>query len=611
MLNGKRKLTVRAWILASTIVWLTLTGCGGGDKSAAPQQASSESNSSSTTTVNPTTSSDPIPFRFGKNNFIDVIAGEQSSIWPVEIEGNVTGLVLRIVDGPTIATVVDQKIVVNAESHLQKPAEYQVTLEIFDSSGKVRGRQIGSIQVSSIQASSSARTVANSSTSTFSEAGISIETTSDAFPSGSASIKVDRVIDSKGNIDLRIQSDQPIERPLTLNYTATASGQARALSVRQKSTSGIETEISTCDVQGFEGTYAPSVADVCARVWTAPTVEVTCDVKVSDPATRQQTTKELWRSTVSRNTIPATKAICTEGSTTVIGNRVWSRLVGPKDWDNESFDWSNKVPVVLIHGYNPDILGFSGAHGTWGNIRDYLEASTLPGGKRFSVFEFQWLTNTSFRSAAKDFAEAIDLIYKTTNARRTTPEKAIIIAHSFGGIVARYYLQFGGTSGNDSATSVSRLITIGTPHSGIAGTLFSRNELPIGRDTSFISGCRQISCYEAGEGFVLPFDNWLGLNKEEPGDLILNMGDLAKNPIPSSVKIDVLIGLRLIVARTDGTTATYKQDSGDGLISFAGQRFLPQNRQLTPAPLLQRGSSSVEERIIGFTPNSIPDFSRT
>ena len=136
-------------------------------------------------------------------------------------------------------------------------------------------------------------------------------------------------------------------------------------------------------------------------------------------------------------------------------------------------------PVLFVHGYTPapavnllvtaDRSALGGGDDTWGAFPRLLEErqlSNLATHLPVRAYEFQWATNARFEQVADDLAQAIDEIF------RATGETVTIVAHSFGGNLVRTMLQDLGATHRALALQVTRhvrqVVTLGTPHSGIA-----------------------------------------------------------------------------------------------------------------------------------------------
>lgn len=181
---------------------------------------------------------------------------------------------------------------------------------------------------------------------------------------------------------------------------------------------------------------------------------------------------------------------------------------------------------------------------------------------------------------------------------------------------------------------VASVTTVGSPHSGIfdtetltpgsSGLYFpegqdSQHSAEIGLLSGFalagnvqINNCAQISCYQMGEYvrfsdedlaiLQLDYEGSSELDREDrAGYFIGNLADFYENKLPDNLAIQVLIGL----STSRGLNEVI--DSGDGLISFEGQRINPSLRR---GPYLKNDTSMggvVTEKIMGFGDGFMPD----
>lgn len=230
------------------------------------------------------------------------------------------------------------------------------------------------------------------------------------------------------------------------------------------------------------------------------------------------------------------------------------------------------VPVLFVHGYENEFgADLGGGAGTWNDFPQLV--ADLSGSEKVYVpFEFQWRTNASFSVVADELAQALIRI------RNLTGRPVRIIAHSFGGLLVRTLLQRLAANQKDfDPAHVHSVLTLGTPHSGIfaAATTVQGEALPVGRDGTLMDKCGQVSCYDAGAGEGILGIDW-GTSPVEMKKLTAAgsvegglVAALARVGLPTGLPFVVGIGLK----REDGSHSTY--DSGDGLISFLGQRFDP------------------------------------
>ena len=134
---------------------------------------------------------------------------------------------------------------------------------------------------------------------------------------------------------------------------------------------------------------------------------------------------------------------------------------------------STKVqPVLFVHGYTPDIIGIGGRMGTWAFAGDLAKAigSDPSVDLDIAIYEFGWKTSARFEDQAYNLKLAIDRIIGDCG------QPPIVVAHSFGGVLALAYLL--GQAENVATASngtipyvpgtIAALITVGSPIGGIA-----------------------------------------------------------------------------------------------------------------------------------------------
>ncbi len=270
--------------------------------------------------------------------------------------------------------------------------------------------------------------------------------------------------------------------------------------------------------------------------------------------------------------------------------------------DVRSFKWDGYEPILFVHGFN---LTIGGGEGTWGNFPKLAMQTALPNGNNLVPFEFHWYTNQSFRLAADDLATTVEYIYKLSG------KKVHIVAHSFGGVLTRTMLQGlsrYATAHREVGGKVASLMTLGSPHSGVlsADRVIDEISLPDGQFAGgLIPRCQAVSCYEMGQ-LVTAFseqtkqDVGLSGNYAQAGYLPAAIAR-SENKLPS---IPVYVGIGL------GVNTSNLVADGDYLISFAGQRFRPNNTsQARSNSLLQEtkvGNATVTEVLLGLTPEIRP-----
>lgn len=277
--------------------------------------------------------------------------------------------------------------------------------------------------------------------------------------------------------------------------------------------------------------------------------------------------------------------------------------------DLKNLDWKEYEPVIFVHGFNlEDKLG--GGKDTWNKMPMLTMQTQISGSnKDFVPFEFHWRTDANFKQVAKDLSDAIRVI------NRASGKKVHIVAHSFGGVLARTMLQKLGLEGSvDVSDKVASLTTLGSPHSGIFkdDTTFDGVDksylMPNGQDSFSFNGCRQISCFQAGSDVSYAaaekqFQGLVGVDSSF-GSLIAQLEE-TKNDLPA-IPINVGIGVTTDMGKNN------KIDNGDRLISFAGQRFDLHNNAnaANTSDLLNQakfGLATVTESILGLPTNARPN----
>lgn len=248
-------------------------------------------------------------------------------------------------------------------------------------------------------------------------------------------------------------------------------------------------------------------------------------------------------------------------------------------------DLRDREPVLFVHGFN--IGNGLGGKGTWGQFLEIAKNWKI--GRGVVPFQFRWNTNARYQTVAGDLKRAVEDI------NRATGRRVHIVAHSFGGLLVRTYLQ--GLAENASGSvyteydpPVASLTTVGTPHSGIGPGMRD------GSAGSLAASCNQASCFQAGlETDESTFTNYQQLYKtfsrKEIIDALNNGGHAI---LPAGLPVNVLIGLRSTLEVGDD-----KLSEGDGLIGYWGQRWRETDRNFPLRRAYQDFGGDVTERIIG------------
>lgn len=269
---------------------------------------------------------------------------------------------------------------------------------------------------------------------------------------------------------------------------------------------------------------------------------------------------------------------------------------------------SVRHPVLFVHGYqirDEAVGSFGGGDGTWGTFPQLVGEVVDPQGVLLTLFdryEFQWRTNTSFYTAASDLANAIRHLHAQHGGK-----KIHIIAHSFGGLLARTTLQ--NLNGNDADIGgmIQSVTTLGTPHSGIrdGATPDTGIVLPVGWDTLAPGAtCGQLSCFEAGLQANIP--DWIvDAHKAQTGGVALGGLIVRLRESVDSLRDGQKI-LTLIGTGFSHLLNPYTATSGDYLITIDGQRFLPDSpgcsSEIGFLHAEKLGGALVSERVLGLSP---------
>jgi pimeloyl-ACP methyl ester carboxylesterase len=203
---------------------------------------------------------------------------------------------------------------------------------------------------------------------------------------------------------------------------------------------------------------------------------------------------------------------------------------------------ADRTPAVLVHGYQ--LSGNLGDESTWGNLRTLLGDLDEHGAGRVDAWRFDWDSrNARFELTAEKFARALSEV-----TRRSGKAQVNVVAHSFGGILARAYLQNRAQFGRmPYRGDVRSLMTIGTPHQGIGGLNSGlANLCPRG------SARAPNTCFQTSTGAPA---------QPEEGEFLAGMND---EPAPAQLR-HVIIGQLL---RDTGNGVVLLR--GDGLINLRG-----------------------------------------
>jgi pimeloyl-ACP methyl ester carboxylesterase len=139
----------------------------------------------------------------------------------------------------------------------------------------------------------------------------------------------------------------------------------------------------------------------------------------------------------------------------VAGSLPWRSMVADTLGDVDG----QPVPCVLVHGVLGDATNFA-------TLRRHLARHDIC---RFSSFSYR--PRLDYQRLARRFGEHVSRVCRDTGAPQVD-----VVAHSLGGLIARYFVQ------TDGVRLVRRLVTLGTPYLGSANpphelSIFARHDV--------------------------------------------------------------------------------------------------------------------------------------
>lgn len=220
---------------------------------------------------------------------------------------------------------------------------------------------------------------------------------------------------------------------------------------------------------------------------------------------------------------------------------------------------SSQVPAIMVHGFIFSLGPGFGDESTWGNLRSMLGQLNNSGSDRVDAWRFDYdSAHMWFEVSAGNLATAITFVKQKTGTSLVN-----LVAHSFGGILVRTYLQDQANFGDprfsarfySNRNDVNRVMTLGTPHSGIGGD-FSIGYANLCADAAQIFPRTWITCFEASTG-------------EGGGSLVNKLNSLSLPDLQSKVmpQFDIVIGQLLT---QDPAVGSAPPIPNDGLITTKG-----------------------------------------
>ncbi|MGB8036215.1 MAG: alpha/beta fold hydrolase [Nitrososphaeraceae archaeon] len=175
---------------------------------------------------------------------------------------------------------------------------------------------------------------------------------------------------------------------------------------------------------------------------------------------------------------------------------------------------SNRLPILLIHGYGQD-------SSVWNSWRGWLAADNFS--KVYSItFPLDDRCGLT-EEHAMELKNIVDKILSETHS-----EKVNIVAHSKGGLDARWYIA------NSDPDKVANLIMIGTPNAGSPAAFVDITGCPFGSDIDLFPGslATQVVDRPQSTNYYTIAGNWM------PNDLCLGGSCLIPGPDDGLVAVD-------------------------------------------------------------------------
>lgn len=134
----------------------------------------------------------------------------------------------------------------------------------------------------------------------------------------------------------------------------------------------------------------------------------------------------------------------------------------------DSSSLGNRLPLILVHGWNPRQIPGPPLSDTWNNLISYAARDTSLSAA-YKLYSFTYYSNVApVATLGRALRDTIDIQGGADTVFQS--RELVIVAHSMGGLVSRYFMtlaqQAGPFRGQAGGERVRTLITVGTPHHG-------------------------------------------------------------------------------------------------------------------------------------------------
>lgn len=235
------------------------------------------------------------------------------------------------------------------------------------------------------------------------------------------------------------------------------------------------------------------------------------------------------------------------------GGRIVPRPDGSGKW----------IPVIMVHGWTSQDINTAARTGAFSHFIDLSDDPTftpdisrsligqlqgIPGAAVFTFdyhpYSARWVDDSYLGPA---LGKVIDCLYQASG------EKVIIVAHSMGGLIARYAATQPGISGSNRETEISTVVTFGTPEIGSVAALLAETAADLGAGVSdelaiirlLLSACGKLTSGDIETGTLCDDIPPPIRTFESASGIALRAGSpelAALKPWPSSIYVDALAG---------------------------------------------------------------------
>ena len=188
----------------SSLQLLLIAGCGGGGG------GGGGGGTGSTSAL--VAANQGVSLQFGTDNRITVVAGVGDAPVQVPVQvgtDDVTGLTIQLLSPRAGVSVDGFSIRVDPSQLSVNAASYSITIAVLSSDGFALGSASGTIDVLVRTQAPETAPLANSQSVPFTSLNVTIQAPAGAFASGSANVKVEKLVDASGATSYRITTSEP------------------------------------------------------------------------------------------------------------------------------------------------------------------------------------------------------------------------------------------------------------------------------------------------------------------------------------------------------------------------------------------------------------------